>query len=78
MKTKFNINTLIRDNIKAIKPYSSARDDFKDATTDEMIFLDANENPFENGVNRYPDPQSERCEKISCQKLKELMKRLFF
>ena len=39
MKTKFDINTLIRDNIKSIKPYSSARDDFKDATTDEMIFL---------------------------------------
>ena len=56
MKKKFNINNLIRDNIKSIKPYSSARDDFKDATTDEMVFLDANENPFENGVNRYPDP----------------------
>jgi histidinol-phosphate aminotransferase len=56
MKTKFDINNLIRDNIKSIKPYSSARDDFKDATTDEMFFLDANENPFENGVNRYPDP----------------------
>ena len=31
MKTKININNLIRDNIRAIKPYSSARDDFKDA-----------------------------------------------
>ncbi|MEO9570003.1 MAG: histidinol-phosphate transaminase [Polaribacter sp.] len=56
MKTDFNISNLIRENIKSLKPYSSARDEYKDATTNEMIFLDANENPFENGVNRYPDP----------------------
>jgi histidinol-phosphate aminotransferase len=40
-----------------MKSYSSARDEFEDFVTAEMIFLDANENPFENGVNRYPDPQ---------------------
>ena len=57
MKTNFNINNLIRENIKSLKPYSSARDEYKDANAKEMIFLDANENPFENGVNRYPDPQ---------------------
>jgi len=57
MKTTFNINNLVRPNIAALKPYSSARDEFKDATSNQMIFLDANENPFENGVNRYPDPQ---------------------
>ncbi len=51
-----NIQDLIRDNIKALKPYSSARDEYKDASAG-MIFLDANENPFNNGVNRYPDPQ---------------------
>ncbi|APG64547.1 histidinol-phosphate transaminase [Tenacibaculum todarodis] len=52
-----NILDLVRENIKSLKPYSSARDEYKDATTDTMVFLDANENPFENGVNRYPDPQ---------------------
>lgn len=57
MKANFNITNLIRENIKSITPYSSARDEYKDATSDEMVFLDANENPFENGVNRYPDPQ---------------------
>ncbi len=57
MKTDFNINNLVRENIKSLKPYSSARDEYKDVNTTEMIFLDANENPFENGVNRYPDPQ---------------------
>ncbi|QVY66545.1 histidinol-phosphate transaminase [Polaribacter sp. Q13] len=60
MKTNFNINNLVRENIKSLKPYSSARDEYKDANTTEMIFLDANENPFENGVNRYPDPQQNK------------------
>lgn len=51
-----NINNLIRENIKTLKPYSSARDEYK-ASGSEMVFLDANENPYENGVNRYPDPK---------------------
>ena len=50
-------NTIVRENVKVLKPYSSARDEFEDFDTADMIFLDANENPFENGVNRYPDPQ---------------------
>lgn len=54
---KFDINTLIRENVKVLKPYSSARDEFEDFDTAEMVFLDANENPYQNGVNRYPDPQ---------------------
>ena len=51
-----DIQNLIRPSVKALKPYSSARDEFKDFDKD-MVFLDANENPFNNGVNRYPDPQ---------------------
>ena len=39
-----------------MSPYSSARDEYVSDGSD-MVFLDANENPFENGVNRYPDPQ---------------------
>ncbi len=53
------IQDLIRPNIKALKPYSSARDEFKNTDTD-LVFLDANENPFENGLNRYPDPQQSK------------------
>jgi histidinol-phosphate aminotransferase len=53
----FNINNLVRENVKKLKPYSSARDEFEDFDTADMIFLDANENPYQNGVNRYPDPQ---------------------
>lgn len=56
-KMEFNINNLVRENVKSMKPYSSARDEFEDFDTADMIFLDANENPFQNGVNRYPDPQ---------------------
>lgn len=51
-----NIKALLRDNIKGITAYSSARDEYKDASTD-MVFIDANENPFPSEVNRYPDPQ---------------------
>lgn len=56
MGKNFQIQDLVRDNVRKLKPYSSARDEFKDFTS-EMVFLDANENPFNNGVNRYPDPQ---------------------
>lgn len=54
-----NIENLVRENIKQMKPYSSARDEYDNAT-DAMIFIDANENPFQNEVNRYPDPQQRK------------------
>jgi len=52
----FNLNNITRENVKGLKPYSSARDEYL-SDGSEMVFLDANENPFENGVNRYPDSQ---------------------
>jgi len=58
-----NIQNLIRPTIKALKPYSSARDEFQGVPAD-MVFLDANENPFENGVNRYPDPHQNKLKSI--------------
>ncbi len=58
-----NINNLLRKNIQTLKPYSSARDEY---TGEAMVFLDANENPFNEPYNRYPDPlQNELKEKIS-------------
>jgi len=57
-----NIDKLIRKNILALKPYSSARDEFDG---DNATFLDANENPF-GELNRYPDPyQKTLKEKLS-------------
>ena len=45
------VKQLVRPNILALKPYSTARDEYKGTIG---IYLDANENPFENGYNRYP------------------------
>ncbi|MDT0643989.1 histidinol-phosphate transaminase [Zunongwangia sp. F363] len=56
MLKNFDINNLVRPNVKDLKPYSSARDEYQSTGT-EMVFLDANENPFQTDVNRYPDPQ---------------------
>ncbi|GAA4085048.1 histidinol-phosphate transaminase [Mucilaginibacter panaciglaebae] len=53
----FNINNILRENIKNLTPYSSARDEFQGEAS---VFLDANENafgsPLEDQYNRYPDP----------------------
>ncbi len=48
-----DIESLLRPNIRRLQPYSSARHEFAGAA---RVFLDANENPFDNGLNRYPDP----------------------
>lgn len=56
---------MARPCIRDLKPYASAKDEFKDFDH-EMIYLDANENPYDNGFNRYPDPhQLELKQKIS-------------
>ncbi len=47
------LNKLVRESIAALKPYSSARDEF---SGEAMVFLDANENPYNEPYNRYPDP----------------------
>ena len=61
-----NIQQLIRENIRQLKPYSSARDEFTGVAD---IYLDANENPFESEVNRYPDPyQRELKNKVAALK----------
>lgn len=64
---EFNLDSLVRENIKRMTPYSSARHEFSGAAT---IFLDANENsfgsPLPQSYNRYPDPlQLPLKEKIS-------------
>ena len=45
---------LVRPNILGLEAYSTARDDC--GSNQPEIFLDANENPYNNGINRYPDP----------------------
>ena len=48
------LEQLVRPNILALKPYSSARDEF--GGRGAKVFLDANENPYNTPFNRYPDP----------------------
>jgi histidinol-phosphate aminotransferase len=54
----FNLNNILRENIKNLTPYSSARDEFQGEAS---VYLDANENaygsPLDEPYNRYPDPQ---------------------
>jgi histidinol-phosphate aminotransferase len=60
-----DIIKLVRENVKALIPYSCARDEFKGK---DGVFLDANENPY-GKLNRYPDPY--QCElKTSISKIK--------
>jgi len=59
----FNLEKITRENIKNLKPYSSARDEFKG---EAKIYLDANENAFGSltgDYNRYPDPLQKKLKK---------------
>ena len=77
MKTKiFDINNIVRENVKGLSPYSSARDEYV-SDGSKMVFLDANENPFETGVNRYPDPHQRRLKEVLAEK-KEFLHNNFY
>jgi len=54
MTNSKDIASLVRQNILEMKPYSSARDEYSGSAS---VFLDANENPFNSPLNRYPDPK---------------------
>ncbi len=67
MTENFDPAALMRRNIRALVPYSTARDEFSGEGI--TAWLDANENPFDNGVNRYPDPHQ--------KELKSVISRIF-
>lgn len=69
----FDLKALVRPNIWALHPYSSARDEF---TGDEGIFLDANENPFGEN-NRYPDPHQRLLKKALSERKKISVENIF-
>lgn len=62
MTDRFDPTALMRPNIRALVPYSTARDEFSGEGI--TAWLDANENPFDNGVNRYPDPHQKELKKV--------------
>ena len=66
---EFSINNITRKNLKGLQPYSSARDEYV-SDGSKMVFLDANENPFENGVNRYPDPHQRNLRNVIAEQKK--------
>lgn len=68
------IRKLLRPNIYNLMPYSSARDEF---TGSASVFLDANENPFETGYNRYPDPYQQNL-KLEISKVKQVKPEFIF
>ena len=53
---------LVRKNIRALQPYSCARDEFRGR--EAHVFVDANESPFNTGYNRYPDPLQEEIKSL--------------
>lgn len=57
-----DIRKLVRENIRSLAPYSTARDDYQGGELG--IFLDANESPYQNGYNRYPDPHQRTLKSI--------------
>lgn len=59
----FDLEKIVRPSIRKLTAYSSARDEYKQEIAN-MLFLDANENPFTNGLNRYPDPQQSTIKKV--------------
>lgn len=65
---KFDINAITRKNVRELKPYNTARDDFKGVAS---VYLDANENPFPTEYNRYPDPKQNAL-KNEISKLKQI------
>ena len=68
MSAGFDIAKWARPNVLRMKPYASARDEYT-VGADDKILLDANENPFETTVNRYPDPyQRELRQEIASQR----------
>ena len=55
------LSQLVRPNILALQPYSTARDEYTGGEIE--VWLDANESPYDNGVNRYPDPHQRELKK---------------
>ncbi len=70
----FELSKIIRPNIWKLKPYSCARDEFKGEAS---VYLDANENPYNNPFNRYPDPLQLKV-KEQIKKIKGISKKNIF
>lgn len=57
----YSFEKTVRANVLALEPYSCARDEYEGG---DAVFLDANENPFDTGYNRYPDPHQRELKRV--------------
>ena len=69
------LKELVRPNIWQLSPYSSARDEY--SGHEAHVFLDANENPYNGPLNRYPDPLQRELKKLIA-KIKEVAENQIF
>jgi histidinol-phosphate aminotransferase len=60
----FELESFVRDNIRVLKPYSTAR---QESGLKNALFLDANESPFDTGYNRYPQPVNESLKSVAAK-----------
>ncbi|MCV6629101.1 MAG: histidinol-phosphate transaminase [Flavobacteriaceae bacterium] len=74
---KFSLEAITRNNVRELKAYSSARDEFQDLETNNLFF-DANENPFENGLNRYPDPHQCKLKEVYAKRKNLAVEQILF
>jgi histidinol-phosphate aminotransferase len=70
-----DLQELLRDNIRRLQPYSSARDEFKGKAS---VYLDANENPYNAPFNRYPDPLQQEVKQAVALLKNAIPGRIFF
>lgn len=74
MDSSIEIKQLVRNNIRELVPYSSARDEYSGSAS---VFLDANENPHNTPLNRYPDPKQFELKKVIVQMKGQQVENLF-
>jgi histidinol-phosphate aminotransferase len=74
MDRSMHIWQLVRQNIRDLVPYSSARDEYSGSAS---VFLDANENPYNSPLNRYPDPRQLELKKLIAGMKQQQVKNLF-
>ncbi len=70
-----DIKRLVRPNIAALTPYSTARDEYKGSLG---ILMDANENPYDNSVNRYPSTSQKEAVRARVAALKGVVPEKLF
>lgn len=74
MNKETSISDLVRDNIRKLVPYASARDEYSGSAS---VYLDANENPFNAPLNRYPDPGQLDLKKLLASQRKQKVENIF-